>query len=185
MTVRNNDFIRYARIPVLVGIALGMLSAPSGVTASTVVLMELDALVAESDSIVQGIVEHVESRWEDSYVFTYVTVRIDDPLKGDRSRTLTIRQVGGSVGDRDVFISGMPRFEPGMGLILFLTDSQNGTFHVTGMNQGSYVISQDYAISNISGVDLLSPKSGIVSSASVVKRVEVEQFKARIRELVQ
>ena len=181
MTVCKHDFKRFA---MSAGFAVVVLLVPGIVTASTVVLMELDALVAESDSIVQGIVEHVESRWEDTYVFTYATVRIDDPLKGDRSRTLTIRQVGGSVGDREVFISGMPRFEPGMSLILFLTDSQNGTFHVTGMNQGSYVISQDYAISNVSGVDLLNPKSGVVSGASVVTRVEVEEFKARIRELV-
>ena len=123
MTRRKNNFRQHALFPVLAGIAMGMLSAPSVVTASTVILMELDALVAESHSIVQGVVEHVESRWEDGYVFTYVTIRIDDPLKGDRSRTLTIRQVGGSVGELNVFISGMPRFESGMSLILFLNQT--------------------------------------------------------------
>ena len=185
MTSCNQILRQWATVALSIGLVAGVLWMPAVVRASTVILMELDALVSESDSIVQGVIEGVESRWEGDYVFTYATVRIDDPLKGDRSRTLTIRQVGGRVGELEVRVAGMPRFEPGMALILFLTDSGNGTFHVTGMNQGSYVVNQDYAISNITGVDLVNPKSGVVDQTSSVTRVGVEAFKSRIRGLVQ
>ena len=44
-----------------------------------------------------------------------------------------------------------------------------------------YVIVEDFAISNVSGVDLLSLKTGIVSGASTVRKVALEEFKEKIR----
>ena len=78
----------------------------------------------------------------------------------------------------------MPEFDEGTGVIVFLKDAGNGTFHVVGLNQRRYVIEEDFAISNVSGVDLLSTKTGIVTGASFVRRVGLEEFKQKIRELV-
>lgn len=160
-----------------------LLSAPLMLTGSVVVLMDLDELVAGSDSIVEAEVESVQSRWENRQIFTHITIRIVDPMKGDRSRTLVIRQLGGRVGALNAVVAGMPQFEPGAHVIVFLKDSGNGTFQVVGMNQGRYVITEDYAISNISGVDLMNPETGIVIGASKATRVGVEELKTRIREL--
>ena len=65
---------------------------------SIVLEMDLEDLVQESDSIIQGIVESVSSEWdnEKKLIFTYVSIRVDDPLKGERRRTLVIRQMGGA-----------------------------------------------------------------------------------------
>ena len=169
------------------GLGLVTLLWAGSAVGSIVVEMELEDLVAESDSIVQGVVESVSSEWdnEKKLIFTYASIRVDDPLKGERRRTLTIRQMGGQVGALTLSVPGMPEFDEGAAIIVFLKDAGNGTFHVVGLNQGRYVIEEEFAISNISGVDLLSPKTGLVSGASVVRRVGLEDFKARIRELVQ
>jgi hypothetical protein len=171
-------------VPAVALVAAAIVLVSSPLWASLVVLMDLEELVGESDSIVQGLVEDVQSRWEDRQIFTYVTIGIDEPLKGDRTRTLVIRQLGGQVGSLQAVVAGMPQFEPGENVIAFLKNAGNGTFHVVGMNQGRYVIAEDYAVSNLSGVDLMNPKNGVVSGAATAKRVEVEQFKARIRDLV-
>ena len=166
------------------GLAVFLVARPAA--SSIVVDMDLEDLVRESDSIVQGVVESVSSEWDNDrkLIFTYASIRVDDPLKGERRRALRIRQMGGQVGALVMSVPGMPEFNQGQGVIVFLKDAGNGTFHVVGLNQGRYVIEEDFAIANISGVDLLSPKSGRVAGASIARRVGLEDFKAQIRQWV-
>ena len=166
------------------GLAGFLLTTP--VFGSIVLLMDLDALVEGSDSIIQGEVEAVYSQWDEEkrLIFTYASIRVDESLKGESRRSLLIRQMGGTVGALTLSVAGMPEFQEDSNIIVFLKDSGNGTFQVVGMNQGRYVIVENFAISNVSGVDLMNPKTGLVSGVSVVKKVGLEEFKTKIRELV-
>ncbi len=167
-----------------VGLLAGL--GPRPAAGSIVKDMALGELVGASDSIVQGVVESVTSEWdnEKKLIFTHASIRVDDPLKGERRRTLQIRQMGGQVGALTLSVPGMPEFSEGMGVIVFLKASGNGTFHVVGLSQGRYVIDEDFATANISGVDLVGPKTGLVTGASIARTVDLESFKARIRQLV-
>jgi hypothetical protein len=162
---------------------IAILAAP--LLATTVPKMELPELVARADSILQGRVESVESKFEQNLVYTYVSMTIDDPLKGDRRRTVMIRQLGGKIGAMHVSVSGQPVFKAGDNLIVFLKNQQNGTFSVVGLNQGKYEVVNDFAVSNVSGVTLVDPKSGQLKDASFVSSAPLESFKAKIRSLVQ
>jgi hypothetical protein len=180
--------MKKTKLTVLAALTLGLAMSPPAVWplwGSLVVLMELDELVEASDSIVQGEVESVQSRWEHRQIFTYVTIGIADPIKGSRSRTVVVRQLGGKVGSLVATVPGMPEFVRGDEVILFLKDSGNGTYHVVGMNQGRYLVSDRFAVSNLSGVDLFGSKAGVVRGGSTATRVEVRSFKRRIRELAQ
>jgi hypothetical protein len=162
-----------------------MLLAASGF-ASTVRKMELPDLVRNSDSIVQGRVEQVYTRWDEKLkvAFTFVSVYVDDPLKGARRRTVLIQLLGGKVGSLVQTVAGMPRFNRGDAVIVFLKDRNNGSFEVVGMNQGKYDIVNDFAVANVSGVTLVDPKTGQLSEARFVDKAPLEEFKAKIRELV-
>jgi hypothetical protein len=162
--------------------AVALLATP--LLATTVQKMELSQLVAVSDNIVQGHVELVEARYEDRMVYTYVSVTVDDPLKGDRRRTVLVRQIGGRIGARTMWVAGMPQFKTGDQVIVFLKNRQDGTFDVIGLNQGKYDIVNDYAVANVSGVSVLDPKTGLMSDAGFVEKAPLETFKAKIRELV-
>ena len=153
---------------------------------SVVVQMDLEGLVAGADTIVQGRAEAVYSQWDSDrrVIYTYISIGVDEILKGESRRSLLIKQLGGTVGSLVMTVSGMPGFDVGAGVIVFLEDSGNGTFQIVGLNQGKYVIAEDSAISNITGVDLLNPKTGLLSGASVVNKVPLEEFKDKIRELV-
>jgi hypothetical protein len=166
-------------------IAIGLVLAGTG-TATTVVKMDLATLVKRAESIVQGRVEQVYVEWDAtrSLAFTYASVRVDDPMKGERRRTVLIRQLGGKVGALNLFIAGMPKFTPGDDVILFLKDQQDGTFQVLGLNQGKYEIVNDLAVSNISGLELVDPKTGRMVQAGLVEQAPLAAFKSKIRELL-
>jgi hypothetical protein len=152
--------------------------------ATTVTKMELPELVGTSDSIVQGRVESVDARYENKMVYTYISVRVDDPLKGDRRRAVVVRQLGGRIGAMNMWVAGMPKFKAGDQVIVFLRDRKNGTFDVIGLNQGKYDIVDDFAVANVSGVSVLDPKTGHMSDEGFVEKAPLEAFKNKIRGLV-
>jgi hypothetical protein len=152
--------------------------------ATTVEKMELPQLVSASDSIVQGRVESVEARYEANRIYTYISITVDDPLKGNRHRTVLLRQLGGTIGAKRTWVPGMPQFNAGDEVILFLRDRHDGTFDVTGLNQGKYDIVNDFAVANVTGLALLDTRTGRMSEAGFVEKAPLESFKARIRELV-
>jgi hypothetical protein len=147
--------------------------------------MDLPTLVKQADSIIQGTVDHIEVKWEAGNAYTYTYVNVADPMKGERARTVTVKQLGGKVGNLTQFVSGMPKFEKGEEVILFLKKNQaSNTSMVLGLNQGKYEITKDYAVSNVSGVELFNPKTGKIETAAFVERAPVETLKAKIRELL-
>jgi hypothetical protein len=166
-----------------IGLILAVAMA-TPVFATTVVKMELPELVGASDSIVQGRVESVDVRYEDKMVYTYVSVRVDDPLKGERRRSVLVRQLGGRIGAMNMLVAGMPQFKAGDQVIVFLRDRKNGAFDVIGLNQGKYDIVEDFAVAHVSGVSVVDPKTGHVSDSGFVDKAPLEAFKSKIRELV-
>ena len=171
--------IRKLRLLILVVVALAVPAF-----ATTVRKMELPELVSASDSIVQGRVESVESRWENNQAFTYTSVNVDDPLKGGRRRAVLIRQIGGKIGNLNVTVSGMPQFKRGDQVIVFLKNRVDGTFDVVGLNQGKYEIVNDFAVANVSGLTLINEKTGRMEEAGFMEKAPLEAFKEKIRGLV-
>ncbi len=168
------------------GLILGIFVMAGPLMATTITKMELPALVKASDSIVQGRVEGVESRFEsDRMVYTYIRVVVEEPLKGERSRSILVRQLGGKVGAMTMWIAGSPRFKEGDQVIVFLRNRRNGTFDIVGLNQGKYDIVDDFAVANVSGVSIMDPKTGTISDTGFVDKAPLAAFKAKIRELVQ
>ena len=167
--------------------ALLLFSTPA--VSTTVVKMELEEIVKVSHLIVDGTVESVESRWDEPkrLIYTYVRVVIDDRLKGDTVRSVNIKLLGGTVGAINVDVPGMPHFRVGAWAILFLKRQQdNAMFDIVGLNQGRYeVTNEGFAVSNISGVDLLDPRTGQMTRPLFVQRFPLSEFKSRVRKLIE
>jgi hypothetical protein len=170
----------------LIGIALvvAVLAAPA--FATTVAKLNLEQLVQRADLIVQGEVQSIYTQWDDErhLVFTYISIRVDEPLKGERRQWVLIRQVGGIVGTIQMSVAGVPQFKSGETAIVFLKRQDDSTFQVVGMNQGLYEVSNDFAVSNVFGVDLFDSKTGEITRPLVAGRAPLEQLKTKIRELV-
>jgi hypothetical protein len=160
-------------------IIVGLLAAPT--FASTIKKMELKELVSVSDAIAQGTVESVESRWENQSIYTYTSIRVDEPLKGGPRRALLIRQAGGQVGSLHAHVQGMPQFKAGDQVIVFLRDRKDGTFDVVGLGQGKYDIVGNNAVTNAAGMSLADAKTGALIEAGPADQKPLEAFKAQIR----
>src|ERR1019366_6906997 len=105
-----------------------MLALATTSYATIVPKMDLPELVQKSDSIIEGHVDSVVSQWDTSVklIYTYISIRIDEQVKGSNGQSLTIKQVGGRVGSLDMNAVGMPVFKAGQQLVLFLKKQATG-----------------------------------------------------------
>jgi len=115
--------------------ALGMGMASPVALASLLRALDLAALTAGADRIVVADVLSVQAAWDGAHrgIHTTVAIVVRESWKGDApvSGQLVIRQPGGTVGDIEMTVRGMPVFVPGERSLLFLHRSQ-----VVGMAQG-------------------------------------------------
>jgi hypothetical protein len=168
---------------------------------TTVPRMNLEKLVSEvrksnDGQIVQGRVEAIDVnivREEGQRrPYTRVSIRVNDPIysrKGDRRQMVYLRYLGGMMdspqGPVDVSIAGMPKFQLGDNVILFLRENGDGVYHhVVGLSQGKYAVINETAVSSVSGVELVDPQTGKTMPSGFTESAPVNAFKAKIRELL-
>lgn len=149
---------RLLSVAVLAG-ALG----PAAVLATSVQKLSLRDLARRSESIVLAEVEGASSRWDGNEIYTYVTLRVTEPVKGaKRHDTITVRQIGGQVGTLASIVAGTPSFRQGEDVLVFLTaEDRTGHPWVLGLQQGKYSVVSDgkggkRVRNELAGISLLS-----------------------------
>jgi hypothetical protein len=146
--------LRWLRPAVLATLAIGiptltvMLGASSErpAHASAVIALTLDDLVDKSDVVVVVTPKSKSARWESGRIITYTTVVVDTAVAGGPAAgdSLTVRTMGGVVGDIGQKVFGEASLPIGAPVVLFLRDlpkplaatSMPGARSVTGMAQG-------------------------------------------------
>lgn len=91
--------------------------------ALTLELTSVQELAVESELIVTGRIVSVEYVWEDEThraINTLLTVEVDQYVKGAGNASVVVRQLGGHIGDFGDVIPGVPAFDPGEEVMLFL-----------------------------------------------------------------
>lgn len=124
-----------------------ILAFVSASRATTVIPPTFEQLVADADTIFQGTVTNVRSIWSGEgaqrHIETYVTVQIEDVLKGTPGQTYTLQILGGTVDGETMEVTDSPKFSIGDRDILFV--EHNGTQFVplVGINNGRFHIQQN------------------------------------------
>jgi len=115
--------------------AVCLFAVPPVAMASLVRALDLAELTREADQVVVGDVLSVRAAWDSEHRNIHTTIEIGvreiwkgAPPSGGR---VTIRQLGGTVGEIEMTVLGMPTFSEGERALLFLRRSQ-----VAGMAQG-------------------------------------------------
>lgn len=136
---------RWTRAPAAATVlALGLL-LPTQVTSSTVIGLSVHDLAAHSDRVVRARVEGV-TPYADRLVRSRVELRVLEDLRGDGPDQILLDQPGGTLADRGTVVFGMPRFEDGQEVVLFLDgDAPLGT-RVVGLAQGAFTVLGDGAL---------------------------------------
>ena len=146
------------RLALFSALLLPALLAPAA-RASVVMPLGLDSLIDGSDRIALGRVESQVSRWttDHSAIYTDVTVRVLQPLKGEvvAGGTVTVRREGGVVGNIGMKVSGAARFAEGEEVLVFL-ERRGEALWTVGMAQGKMrvasVAGQRVAIRSAAGM---------------------------------
>ena len=118
---------------------LAMLAGPA--RATTFVGVSERTLARAADAIVIGTVAQIETvAGADGTISTLVTLDVEASVKGHAERRLTLKEPGGSIGGRALWIAGAPRFRTGERQLLFLSAAADGTARTTALGMGQFVL---------------------------------------------
>lgn len=123
-----------------------VLLSGSNITAHRISQLTDKDLVAQSRLIVLGKVSGVMCEWnaDHTQIYTNIDFELDSLIKGTLpSGTLSLRILGGTVGDTTLLITGSPTFIQGEEVLLFLAPNYLSPYPCVGMSQGKMTIEID------------------------------------------
>jgi hypothetical protein len=143
-------------------VVIGAALALSATAAATIVIkFDVDGLTTTSDAIAIGRVESRSSHWEGQRIVTEVSVRIAVPVSGkaEAGEQVTVRVLGGRVGDLAQHVAGTAAFVPGEDVLLFLERPSSSQARVVGLSQGKFKIvdgpgNKLWAVRDLQGLSL-------------------------------
>lgn len=193
------DWLRAGRHHRLAVLLLLVLSLTFSLPATLVPRMSLEEIVDASESIVHGTVVKTWPAWDDDhkYIWTHYEVQVADHLKGVPSATIVISEPGGTVGDTALQVAGAPRYETGEEVVLFVARTPLGYLRTCGWGQGKFRVVRSgqsgkaTVRAGAKGMQLVERPSGEQNTLTkgtplgAVDGLELDQFKARVRQLVE
>ncbi|HJL19144.1 MAG TPA: hypothetical protein RMH99_26000 [Sandaracinaceae bacterium LLY-WYZ-13_1] len=132
------------------------LASPAHATISEA--LSLPELVAEADHVVLvTCVDERTSRDARRRIVTDFTLRVEEAMKGGArpGSTLTMRRLGGALGDLGMRVEGEPHLEVGRRYLVFLRTLTDGTtLRPVGMSQGVMPVQEE------AGARMVQPGGG-------------------------
>ena len=126
-----------------------ILFATLTLSASTVVRVDVGQLSQMAISIVGGRVINItpDKNPDNGYIYSDVTLQVSHAIPSHLAgRKYQFRMVGGELNGKRSHIAGMPRFEVGQDVVLFLNSRTAGVFGPTvGLWQGVFFVERDTA----------------------------------------
>jgi len=132
------------RAPRLIGLAVLGLAALVAAPASTTILIHFDVeqLSAIAAVVAVGEVDGVEARWNPTHtkIYTRVSIKPTEMLKGGRDLdVLTIKMIGGQIGQDMARLPGTPELVQGERVLVFLEPRDDGDgYLIVGLFQGLF-----------------------------------------------
>ena len=109
--------------------------------ATTIVGMNERALARAADAIVIGTIGDIETvASAEGAINTLVTIDVERAVKGRVGARVTLKQPGGQLGERGLWIAGSPRFARGERQLLFLSAARDGTARTTALGLGQFTL---------------------------------------------
>lgn len=138
------------RLGAALALTVALAVAPPA-TATVVIESPRVELVERSQLIVRAFVDGATSRWNEdgSQLITLTALRVTEYIKGNGPATLTLRQLGGRLGDIASHIPGDARFANGQEVFLFLRQG-SGVVYLTALSQSAYYIRRDNGEASVS-----------------------------------
>jgi hypothetical protein len=168
---------------------LAALFAAALCQATTLERMSLAKMAQTAPLIVRARCLANSTAWDTGEIWTFTSFAIEESWKGAppaAAAQLTVRLLGGSLGNLTSTVSDVPRFHPGEEVILFLEPTPRGDFSILSWVQGTFRIRRDprtgeeVAIQDTAAFDTFNPATHRFVSAAV-RNLSVEAFSAQVK----
>ncbi|MBI3664984.1 MAG: hypothetical protein HY236_01965 [Acidobacteria bacterium] len=157
--------------------------------------LSLEEIVERSEQIVHGRCLRTWTSWDAQTraVWTHNEIEVADVLKGGRTQTVVVSEPGGRLGDIETWIAGMPRYEPGEEVVVFLYRTPIGFVRSRGLGQGKFTVQADPASgelrvqAQLGGAAVVEPAGAARMPRIGLQQLDgerLEAFKAQVRGLV-
>ena len=117
--------------------------------ATTVIPPSFDDLVGRAEMIFQGTVTDLRSEWTGEgaqrHIMSYVTLKVEEAVKGNPGTSVTLRMLGGTVGAETMEVSDAPKFKVGDRDILFVENNGTQFVPLVGIMHGRFRVKKDEA----------------------------------------
>ena len=158
--------------------------------ASTAIIPSDEEMVIESRAIVTGKVMEISTGVDSSkgLVFTYVRLKVETVLKGRISESeIVLKELGGETAELGTMIFGMPKFEEGQQVFLYLNTWPDGALRVHQGFLGKFNVTRNALTGRLEvarqqegeTVEILASTNKNVSGTN-----DLEAYSARINNLV-
>lgn len=130
---------RFLWVVFLIGVGLIAVVA----NATTFSRLPFKELVQQSTAVGRLRCLGSESKWENGEIWTEARFEVLERNKGPLGGLVNVRLMGGTAGALHSRVEGMPMFQPGEEVYLFLYGAPDGTYRVLGWQQGTFRIRRD------------------------------------------
>lgn len=122
---------------------LALLAVAVAASATTLARMRFEDLATQATAVARLRCLGAESRWESGEIWTDTLFEVVEQSKGLLPGLVTVRTLGGNVGNVQSRVEGIPAFRPGEEAYLFLWGQEGEPFRVLGWSQGTFRIARD------------------------------------------
>ncbi|HUO34650.1 MAG TPA: hypothetical protein VMU43_06640 [Candidatus Acidoferrum sp.] len=157
--------------------------------ATTLEKMSVSELARRAAVVVQARCVSNQTSWDGGEVWTFTTFAVEEIWKGATPASLRVRLLGGRLRDVTSTVSGVPRFQGGEEVVLFLEPTGRGDYSVTSWMQGTFRIRRDYQ-SGLQAVTQDTARFDVYDPAkhtfhlSGIRGEPLKQFKAEVQEAI-
>jgi hypothetical protein len=130
------------RRPLLVALCASLLAC-ARVTPTTLAHMSVAKLTHVSRLILRARCLKNSTAWDAGEIWTFTTYEPTEVWKGSAPPRVSVRLLGGRIGNLTSNVSGVPRFHAGEDVVPFLTPTTRGDFSVVSWVQGTFRIHHD------------------------------------------
>src|ERR1700745_1020744 len=168
----------------------GILAIGCSALATTVIPPSFDELVSRAEMIFQGSVTDVRSEWTGEgaqrHIMSYVTLKVEDAIKGNPGSIVTLRMLGGTVGGETMEVTDAPKFKVGDRDILFVENNGTQFVPLVGIMHGRFRVKKDEAGRDAAFMNEGSPLSAVAqlgkneAAASAGRAMSAQELKQAI-----
>jgi hypothetical protein len=119
----------------------------ANVSATTLARMTIEKMARTAPLIVRARCVGNSTRWDVGEIWTFTNFNVEETWRGSSLPEITVRLLGGRLGNLTSTVDGVPRFRSGEEVILFVEPTARGDFSVVSWAQGTLRIHRDHRIS--------------------------------------